>query len=517
MNGKLILGMELGSTRIKSVLINENAEILASGSYVWENTRENGYWIYAEEDIEIGVKKSFAALARDYREKYDKELTCVTAIGVSAMMHGYIALDENGKFLTPFRTWRNTTTKAAADELTKEFEFNIPQRWSVAHYYQAVLNGEEHVRKTAFLTTLAGYVHFRLTGEKVIGIGDASGMFPVDGKGYDAELIKKFNALSSKNGGCGDFEKLLPKPLKAGVCAGVLTESGARFLDESERLRSGCVLCPPEGDAGTGMTATNSVEKCTANVSAGTSAFLMIVAQKPFNAFNREIDIVATPHGLPVAMVHANNCTNEINAWTKIFGEAAAIASGKQIDRNELIARLFEESENSSENLGGLLGYNFLSGEPIARADGGRPLIMREAGFSPTLADFMKMQLYSAVAALRLGVEIAEKEGVKADCVCGHGGFFKTDRVGQSVMAAALKAPVSVMKTAGEGGAFGMALLALFALCCETDLPTFLSGIFENAEKTVVAPSVKEQKSFDMFMKKYKAGLETARTAAKIG
>lgn len=516
MDGKRILGIELGSTRIKSVLINERAEVLASGGYVWENKWENGYWTYGEEDIAIGLRESFASLAADYFSKYGEKLIEVTAIGVSAMMHGYIALDENDRFLTPFRTWRNTTTKAAADELTEKLKFNIPQRWSVAHYYQAVLNKEKHVPKAAFLTTLAGYVHYRLTGEKVIGIGDASGMFPVDENGYDAAMMKKFNALSKKQGGCSDFEKLLPKPLKAGECAGTLTKSGALFLDGSGTLKSGCPMCPPEGDAGTGMTATNSVRERTANVSAGTSAFLMIVAQKPFNAVHREIDIVSTPHGLPVAMVHVNNCTNEINAWARIFADVEYVLNGRKADMNELMTKLFEHSKNSSENLGGLVGYNYLSGEPIVGIDSGRPLIMRDSGYAPTLADFMKMQLYSAVAVLRLGMEIAEREGVKAELVCGHGGFFKTDKVGQSIMAAALKAPVSVMKTAGEGGAFGMALLALFSVSGEKDLAEFLNKVFASAEVSTTEPSEKELQSFELFMDKYKAGLKAAETAAAI-
>ena len=512
---KKILGIELGSTRIKSVLIDENATLIAQGSYEWENSLVDGLWSYSLNEIEEGVRSSYADLASNYRNSTGEELCELSAIGVSAMMHGYLAFDKDDNLLVPFRTWRNTNTSVAARELTDLFSFNIPMRWSVSHYYQALLDKEEHVNDVSFLTTLAGYVHYKLTGKKVLGIGDASGMFPVKDGTYDADMLAKFDTVLSRRWIRTQFEDLLPRVLSAGEDAGVLTAEGAKWLDNTGKLRPGCRLCPPEGDAGTGMVATNSITPRTANVSAGTSAFLMAVLEKELKSYYEEIDVVATPHGAPVAMVHVNNFASEITAWTNLFEEIVSI-SGGNISRGQLFDALYSKSLEADDDIGGLIGYNFLAGEPVVKVDNGIPMLARIPGGKFTLSNFMKMQIYSALASLAIGCEILDEEDVSLDSVCGHGGFFKTPFVGQSAMSAAMKAPVTVMKNAGEGGAWGMALLALFAHSGNNDLEKFLCDIFKDTERITVNADEDEKKSFAAFIKKYKDGLKIERLAAEV-
>ncbi len=500
------LGIELGSTRIKSVLINENADIIAQGSYEWENVLVDGLWSYALENVEKGLQTSYAELAENYKQKFGEALCSIDAIGISAMMHGYLAFDKNDSLLVPFRTWRNTNTAAAADELTELFEFNVPQRWSISHYYQAILNGEAHVKDVAFITTLSGYVHYKLTGKKVLGIGDASGMFPINGRDYDKTMVAKFDTLIKGKGIDTTLESILPTVLLAGEDAGVLTAEGAKFLDISGNLKHGCPMCAPEGDAGTGMVATNSVTPRTANVSAGTSAFLMAVLEKNLDSYYREIDVVTTPSGAPVAMVHVNNFTSEMTAWTNLFEEVIAIGGGS-ISRGKLFDALYAISLEGDERCGGLIGYNFLSGEPIAGVEKGIPMLARTPDGKLTLANFMKMQVFSALGSLAIGCEILEKEKVQLDSVYGHGGFFKAPVVGQSAMSAAIGAPVTVMKNAGEGGAWGIAVLALYLANNTESLEKFLEKIFANAEKSTIAADEATKRDFDAFMEKYRAGL----------
>ncbi len=510
-----ILGIELGSTRIKSVLIDEVANVIAQGSYEWENTLADGLWSYSLDDVEKGLQSSYVELTAVYKANFGEELKEIDAIGISAMMHGYLAFDSKDNLLVPFRTWRNTNTEAAADELTELFEFNVPMRWSVSHYYQAVLNGEEHIKNVCFLTTLAGYVHYKLTGKKVLGIGDASGMFPISDGNYDKDNLAKFNRILKSMGIETPFENILPQILVAGDNAGTLTTCGAKWLDPTGKLKPGCMLCPPEGDAGTGMVATNSISPKTANVSAGTSAFLMAVLEKPLDSYYKEIDMVTTPHGAPVAMVHVNNFTSEMTSWTNLFEEVVALGGGS-ISRGELFGALYEKSLEADENCGGLVGYNFLSGEPIAGVLSGIPLIARTPDGKLNLANFMKMHVYSALGSLTMGCEILSKENVEIDSVCGHGGFFKTPVVGQSAMSAAIGAPVTVMQNAGEGGAWGIAVLALFTYLGEQNLENFLDGIFENVEKTTISASESEINSFNAFMTKYKKALSVERLASEV-
>ncbi len=512
---KLFLGIELGSTRIKSVLIDENTTVIAQGSFEWENQLVNGFWSYSLDSVETGLQTSFAELAANYKTTYGEALTKIDAIGISAMMHGYLAFDANDDLLVPFRTWRNTNTEQAADELTELFQFNVPMRWSVSHFYQAILNGESHVKDVSFLTTLAGYVHYKLTGKKVLGVGDASGMFPISGKDYDAEMLCKFNALLTKKNIDTPFEKILPTVLVAGENAGTLTEEGARWLDPTGKLQAGCVLCPPEGDAGTGMVATNSVTPRTANVSAGTSAFLMAVLEKPLASYYKEIDVVTTPHGAPVAMVHVNNFTSEMTAWTNLFEEVIAIGGGN-ISRGKLFDALYAKSLESDWDCGGLIGYNFLSGEPIAGVANGIPMIARTPDGKLNLANFMKMHVYSALGSLAMGCEILKKENVQIESVCGHGGFFKAPIVGQSAMSAAIGAPVTVMQNAGEGGAWGIAVLALFTYLRESNFENFLDTIFKDAQKSTVTADEKETNAFSKFMETYKKGLSVEKLASEV-
>lgn len=512
---KKILGIELGSTRIKSVLIDENANVIAIGSFEWENSLVDGLWSYSLEDVEKGLQTSYSCLASDYKEKFGETLTDIDAIGISAMMHGYLAFDKSGSLLVPFRTWRNTNTEKAADELTNLFEFNVPMRWSVSHYYQAILDCEPHVKDVSSLTTLAGYVHYKLTGKRVLGIGDASGMFPINGKNYDAEMLRKFNSLLKEKGIDTPFEHILPEVLVAGENAGTLTDEGARWLDPTGNLEAGCILCAPEGDAGTGMVATNSITPKTANVSAGTSGFLMAVLDKNLSSYYKEIDVVTTPDGAPVAMVHVNNFASEITAWTNLFEEVLALGKAS-ISRGELFDALYAKSLEADESCGGLVGYNFLSAEPIVNVTSGIPLIARRPDGKLSLANFMKMQIYSALGSLSLGCELLSKENVKIESVCGHGGFFKSPFVGQSAMSAAIGAPVAVLQNAGEGGAWGIAVLALFAYLGAVSLESFLDGVFKDAEKTTVSANEAERRSFKAFMKQYKKGLNVEWSAAEI-
>ena len=497
------------------MLIDENTTVIAQGSYEWENALVDGLWSYSLDDVEMGLQTSFADLANDYKSKFGEVLDEIDAIGISAMMHGYLAFDKDDNLLVPFRTWRNTNTEKAADELSELFNFNVPMRWSVSHYYQAILDEEKHVNDVAFLTTLAGYVHYRLTGKKVLGIGDASGMFPISGGDYNSEMLRNFNALLKEKNVNTSFESIIPTVLVAGENAGVLTDEGAKWLDVTGNLKAGCILCPPEGDAGTGMVATNSVTPRTANVSAGTSAFLMAVLEKDLDGYYKEIDVVTTPHGSPVAMVHVNNFTSEMTAWTNLFEEVIALGGG-DISRGKLFDALYAKSLEADENCGGLTGYNFLSGEPIADVAKGIPMIARTPDGKLTLANFMKMHIYSALGSLAMGCEILKKENVQIDSVYGHGGFFKAPVVGQSAMSAAVGAPVTVMRNAGEGGAWGIAVLALFAYLGEQNFEQYLENVFKSAQKTTVCASEDEINSFNLFMVKYKKSLVVERLASEV-
>ena len=509
------LGIELGSTRIKAVLIDENARVICQGSYEWENELVDGIWSYSLNKVEEGIQTSYSALNSAYKEKFGDDLREIAAVGVSAMMHGYMAFDGNNNLLVPFRTWRNTNTENAAAQLTELFGFNIPMRWSVAHYYQAILNKEEHVKNIAFLTTLSGYVHYKLTGKRVLGIGDASGMFPIKNNEYDKVMLGKFNNLLNANGIDMPFDKILPEVLVAGEDAGNLTDDGAKWLDVSGNLKSGCLVCPPEGDAGTGMVATNSIKPKTANVSAGTSAFLMAVLDKELSGCYKEIDVVATPSGSPVAMVHVNNFASEITAWANLFGEVIEL-SGNTMERGRLFDALYTKSLSGDENCGGMIGYNFLSGEPIAKVKSGIPMLVRTPDGKLNLANFMKMHIYSALGSLAIGCEILSKENVEIESVCGHGGFFKTPTVGQNAMSLAIGAPVTVMQNAGEGGAWGIAVLALFRYLRENSLSQFLEGIFKDSVSTTVSASDDDRDAFAKFMKKYKMALEVERLASEV-
>ncbi|MDR2532471.1 MAG: ATPase [Oscillospiraceae bacterium] len=507
----LCLGIELGSTRIKAVLIDDAYKPAASGSHNWENKLEGGFWTYSTEAVWSGIQGAYAELAADYKTKTGGVLTNIDGIGVSAMMHGYLAFDKDDSLLVPFRTWRNTTTAEAAAKLTKAFGFNIPQRWSAAHLYQAILNNEPHVSEIAFMTTLAGYVHWKLTGERVLGIGDASGMFPVDGLGYNHAMLCKFNEITGIN-----ITDIFPRILSAGEPAGILTSAGAGILDPTGALAPRIAFCPPEGDAGTGMTATNSIAPRTGNVSAGTSVFAMIVLEESLKTLRTEIDTVTTPTGNPVAMVHCNSCTSDLDAWVKLFGEAAELL-GADFDRNTLYEKLYLKALDGSPDGGGLLSYNYFSGEPAAGLDDGCPLFFRKADSKMSLADFMRVQIYSAVATLKLGMDIlTEQENVRVDCLSGHGGLFKTRNVGQKLMAAALNIPVSVIEAdgnsaaAGEGGAWGIALLAAYAVGNSGEpLEEFLEQrIFAKTKAIHAEPDAKDTAGFNIFFEKYKKGLE---------
>ncbi|NCC08160.1 MAG: ATPase [Clostridia bacterium] len=516
--GKACLGIELGSTRIKAVLVCSDGTPIASGGFDWENRLENGVWTYHLDDVWTGIQAAYAKLAADVAKKYSLKLTAVAAVGFSAMMHGYLAFDKNGKQLAEFRTWRNTSTQAAAEKLTQLFSFNIPQRWSIAHLEQAVLNNEANVKDIAFLTTLAGYVHYKLSGKKVLGVGDASGMFPIDSDtcDYNDAMLKSYDKLCEQRGLPWRLRDILPKVLCAGEDAGVLTKEGAKLLDPTGTLAAGALMAPPEGDAGTGMAATNSVAAKTGNVSAGTSVFAMVVLDKPLSRVYPEIDIVTTPTGKQVAMVHCNNCTSDINAWAgMLVGFAKEV--GKEISIYEVLDAMFYSAPNGSADCGGLVSYNYFSGEHITAFEAGRPLFARLPDAEFTFANFARAQLFSALATLKIGMDILlEKERVEITSLLGHGGFFKAKGVGQSLLAAAMDTPVSVMETAGEGGPWGMALLAAYRANKKggESLEEYLaSKIFADAKCESVQPSAIDAAGFNAYMKAYKAGLAIERAA----
>jgi len=507
-NGRTYLGIEFGSTRIKAVLVDKAFNQIASGNHTWENRLENGIWTYHIDDIWAGLQNSYAALATDVETQYGIKLSRVGAIGISGMMHGYLPFDKSGNLLTPFRTWRNTMTERAARELMELFGFNIPQRWSIAHLYQAILNNEEHVYKIHFLTTLAGYIHWQLTGERVLGIGDASGMFPIDDatREYDCRMLSQFDELVSEKGFSWKLAEVLPKILPAGTKAGILTEKGAKLLDPTGTLEAGIPLCPPEGDAGTGMTATNSVRKRTGNVSAGTSVFAMVVLEKPLTKVYPAIDMVTTPSGDPAAMVHCNNCLGDLDAWVKLLGDAAE-ALGAKFDTRTLYSKLLNCAFEGDADCGGLVSYNYISGEPVTGFIEGRPLFIRKQDAKFNVADFMRMHLYSACASLKIGMDILLKEHVALDSITGHGGFFKEPGVGQRIMAAALAVPVTVMATAGEGGPWRMAILAAYMDNDDGETLTeyLASTVFRGAESSTIEPDAVDLAGFALYMERYKA------------
>ena len=518
LNGETALGIEFGSTRIKAVLVDKTHAPIAMGTHDWENRLENGVWTYSLDDIWNGLQGCYKSLADEVQNKYGITLTKTGSIGFSGMMHGYMAFDEKDELLVPFRTWRNTMTEEACKKLVPVFNFNIPQRWSIAHLYQAILSGEEHVSKITFFTTLAGYIHWKLSGEKVLGVGEASGMFPIDStKGdFDAKMVAQFDELIADKGYAWKLGDILPKVLNAGENAGALTAEGAKLLDPSGNLQAGIPMCPPEGDAGTGMVATNSVGVRTGNVSAGTSVFAMVVLEKAMKAVHEEIDMVTTPDGMPVAMVHCNNCTSDLNAWVNLFDEFAK-TFGMNIDKNDLYGTLYRNALTGDTDCGGLLAYNFFSGEPIAGADEGRPMFVRTPDAKFTLANFMRSHLYSALATLKIGLDIlAKEEQVSVDVMMGHGGFFKTPVVGQQVMAAAMNAPVTVMDTASEGGAWGMAILAAYMQekAADESLSDYLNNkIFAGQTGSTIEPKADDVAGFDAFLEKYKATLPAERAA----
>ena len=514
--GRTSLGIELGSTRIKACLIGPDHTVLATGSHDWENQLVDGVWTYSLDAVRSGLQGAVASLLADCERRHGVRPTTVGALGVSAMMHGYLAFDAAGALLVPFRTWRNTSTGRAAAVLSERFGFNIPLRWSVAHHYQAILDDEPHVPQVAFLTTLAGYVHWQLTGARVLGVGDASGMFPIDPATgtYDAGMVARFDELVGDGPG---LLALLPRVLSAGEVAGALTDEGAVFLDPTGTLRPGVPLCPPEGDAGTGMVATNSVAPRTGNVSAGTSIFAMVVLERPLASLHHEIDVVTTPAGDPVAMVHCNNGASEIDAWAGLFGELAA-GLGHPASSDEVFGALFRAALDGEADGGGLLAYNYLAGEPITGLDQGRPLVVRTPGSRPTLANFMRAQLYGMFGTLSLGMRVLAGEGVGLDAMFAHGGVFRTAGVAQRFLAAALGAPVTVGETAGEGGAWGMAVLAAYLEAHdEQPLGDYLATrVFADAETTVVEPDPADVAGYAAFLDRYRAGLaiERAATAA---
>ena len=528
--GKAILGIEFGSTRIKAVLIDEENNPIAQGSHEWENQLVDGLWTYSTEAIWYGLEDCYADLRKNVKAQYDCEIEILASIGISAMMHGYMAFGPNGvaskgapvgeeeKILVPFRTWRNTNTGAAAAKLSELFNYNIPLRWSISHLYQCILDNEEHVKDITYLTTLAGYIHWRLTGKKCLGIGDASGMIPVDPetKNYNAEMVKKFNDLVADKGYPWKLEDILPECIVAGHPAGFLTEHGAKRLDISGHLKPGCPLCPPEGDAGTGMVATNAVKQRTGNVSAGTSSFSMIVLEKDLSKPSEMIDMVTTPDGSLVAMVHCNNCTSDINAWVKLFKEYQELL-GVPVDMNEVYGKLYNNALKGDADCGGVLAYNYISGEPVTGLQEGRPLVVRSPNDKFNLANFIRSNLYATVAVLKLGNDILFKEEkVKVDRITGHGGLFKTKGVGQRVLAAALNSPISVMETAGEGGAWGIALLAGYVVNNKENL-----NLADYLEKVVfggntgeeIAPTPEEVEGFNKYIEVYKAGLAIEQAA----
>jgi sugar (pentulose or hexulose) kinase len=518
-SGGGVLGFELGSTRIKCTLIGPDYRPLASGSFGWENKFENGVWTYDLEEVWSGVAACFADLVSNVNKEYNVKLTRISGGGFSAMMHGYLAFDKDDNLLVPFRTWRNNITGEASSELTKLFDYPVPQRWSIAHLYQAILNGEEHVGRIARLTTLAGYVHWKLTGEHVIGIGDGSGMFPInpETQDYDETLLKKFDEHIADRGFSWNMRELLPRIVPAGEVAGTVTEEGARLLDPSGGIETGFPLCPPEGDAGTGMVATNSIETRTGNVSAGTSVFAMLVLEEKLSRVHPEIDLVLTPDGKPVGMAHSNNCTSDFDAWISLFVQAAK-ALGTNVTQDDVFGSLIPLGLKGDADAGGLLSYGYVSGEHMTGFSEGRPLFVRFPDSAFTLENFVRSHLFSALCALRTGLDILTKdEGVQVEEIRGHGGFFKTPEVGQKIMAAATETPIRVLDTAGEGGAWGMGLLAAFMVRDEKsmNLPGFLQLVFADSMGTVIKPDPQDVKGFKQYFERYTQGLPIERAAVE--
>ncbi|MCQ2113999.1 MAG: FGGY-family carbohydrate kinase [Bacteroidaceae bacterium] len=517
--GKAVLGIEFGSTRIKAVLIDDENKPIAQGSHTWENLLIDNLWTYSIDEVWSGLQSCYGSLRDDVKKQYGVEIENLAAIGISAMMHGYMAFNDEEKILVPFRTWRNTNTGKAASELSKLFNFNIPLRWSISHLYQCILEGNDHVKDIKYLTTLSGYIHWQLTGCKVLGIGDASGMLPIDSttKDYSASMVEKFNNLIAPKGYGWTLLDILPKVLVAGEDAGMLTAEGAARLDVSGHLNAGIPLCPPEGDAGTGMVATNAVKQRTGNVSAGTSSFSMLVLEKELSRPYEAIDMVTTPDGSPVAMVHCNNCTSDINAWVNIFKEYQELI-GVPVDMYQIYVKLFNEALRGDADCGGLVSYNYISGEPITGLAEGRPLVVRSANDKFSLANFMRANLYAAVCALKIGNDILIKdEHVRVDRITGHGGYFTTPVVGQKMLAAALNSPISVMETAGEGGAWGIALLAAYLIKSEgKNLADYLEDVvFAGNTGTEIAPTDEEVEGFNRYLDNYKACLPIEHAAVE--
>lgn len=517
-NGKTVIGIELGSTRIKTVLVGTDNAPIASGSHDWENSYLNGIWTYSIEDIWKGIQSSYRNMTISVKDQFGVTLQRVQSIGFSGMMHGYMVFDKNDNLLTPFRTWRNNITSQASEALTKLFKYPIPQRWSIAHLYQAILNNEGHISDIACMTTLAGYIHWKLTGRKVLGIGEASGVFPIDltTKNYNRQMIDQFNGLIAPRNLTWRLDGILPAVLVAGTKAGELTEAGARLLDATGQLQPGVPLCPPEGDAGTGMVATNSVAARSGNVSAGTSVFAMIVLEKELSGVYPEIDLVTTPAGKLVAMAHSNNCTSDYDAWIGLFAEAAK-TMGMDISKPKLYDTLLAMALKGDPDCGGLLAYGYISGEHITHFEEGRPMFVRSSNSNFNLANFIRVNLFTALGALKTGLNILlEKESVKVDEILGHGGFFKTREVGQKIMAAAINVPVSVLETAGEGGAWGISLLASYMVNREENesLEDFLKQkVFAGKQGSSVAPDPSDVAGFNRFMERYTKGLAIERAA----
>ena len=516
--GTTSLGIEFGSTRIKAVLIDHRFGTIASGSYEWENRLEDGFWTYNLVDIITGLQAAYSDMKQEVERKYGITIRKIGSIGFSAMMHGYMAFDKTGELLVPFRTWRNSTTSVAAKELTGKFQFNIPERWSIAHLYQAIINEEKHLPRIDYITTLAGYIHWLLTGNKAIGIGDASGMFPIDesSQDYDESMVKRFDDLIAAKGYPWELKDILPKVYISGEQAGELTEVGAKILDQSQNLQPGIPVCPPEGDAGTGMVATNSVRKRTGNVSVGTSVFAMIVLENELSKVYPEIDLVTTPNGSPVGMVHANNCSSDLNAWLGLFREFSE-AMGQKVDTNKLFEVMLNKALEAEPDGGGLLSYGYFSGENITGLETGRPLFVRSPESNFNLANFMRTHLFTAFGALKIGMDILTKEeNVTIDRILAHGGLFKTPLVGQKMIAAAMNTPVSVMDTAGEGGAWGMAILASYMMNKdqEESLEDFLdSKVFEKVDGQEIYPDQFDVRGFESFIERYRQGLVIEQAA----
>ena len=519
--GKAILGIELGSTRIKAVLIDQENKPIAQGSHTWENQLVDGLWTYSIEAIWSGLQDCYADLRTNVKNAYGIEIETLAAIGVSAMMHGYMPFNKKEEILVPFRTWRNTNTGRAAAALSELFVYNIPLRWSISHLYQAILDNESHVNEIDFLTTLAGYVHWQITGEKVLGIGDASGMLPIDPTthNYSAEMVAKFNKLIAPKEYNWKLEDILPKVLSAGENAGVLTPEGSKKLDASGHLKAGIPVCPPEGDAGTGMVATNAVKQRTGNVSAGTSSFSMIVLEKELSKPYEMIDMVTTPDGSLVAMVHCNNCTSDLNAWVNLFKEYQELL-GIPVDMDEIYSKLYNIALTGDTDCGGLLSYNYISGEPVTGFADGRPLFVRSANDKFNLANFMRTHLYASVGVLKIGNDILfNEEKIKVDRITGHGGLFRTKGVGQRILAAAINSPISVMETAGEGGAWGIALLGSYLVNNEKkqSLTDFLDeNVFVGDAGIEVSPTPEDVAGFNTYIENYKAGLPIEEAAVKF-